>query len=656
MDAVLEDATIHQRRQTLRRLANSSGLDDAYSTTLNRMQEQKKSRVKLGMEAQMWISHSERPLKVEELCHALAVEVGATELNVENVPSIRTLLSCTLGLVTVDEQASTVRLIHFTLQEYLEAQPNWFITPHSMMAEICLTYLNFHSICELSTTLDIVPLTAPFLHYASCHWGFHARQEMTETVKRLALRLFQRDSNHISVDILLRGPAFGYLPRWGGHGGRRLDIFGVTGLHCISYMGITEVAIDMVNMERWDLNGRDWSGATPLMWAIRYGNYPLAKLLLEQEEVDPGLSDRWGRTPLTHAAEAGQEEAVRLLLERGDVNPGLSDKDGRTPLSYAAGSGHEGMVKILLERGVNPDPSDSCGRTPLSYAAGSEHEGVMKIFLGRGDVNPNSSDKLGLTPLSYAAKSGHESVVKILLEREDVDPDPRDEDGRTLLSYVAGSGYEGVVKILLEREDVDPNPRDEVGRTPLSYAAESGHEDVVKMLLERMDVNPNSSDKHGMIPLSYATESGHEGVVRVLLERGDLKNDSPDLDHWTLLSPAPRARHSDMMRLLSERRPNPAMTQEITPEEVELGPVSQQTGITSNRRYQIRNAISLLDKSPVHQVDTPLSPVSTPAPMSDTAADTAADPDILWPSRPLKSDQATPPPLPPSKRKRFPFS
>jgi len=38
------------------------------------------------MEALMWTSFSERQLKAEELSHALEAEVGATDLNADNVP------------------------------------------------------------------------------------------------------------------------------------------------------------------------------------------------------------------------------------------------------------------------------------------------------------------------------------------------------------------------------------------------------------------------------------------------------------------------------------------------------------------------------------------------------------------------------------------
>ena len=56
----------------------------------------------------MWISHAERPLKADELCHTLAVEIGSPSLNTENVPSIGALLAYCKGLVVVEKETSTV--------------------------------------------------------------------------------------------------------------------------------------------------------------------------------------------------------------------------------------------------------------------------------------------------------------------------------------------------------------------------------------------------------------------------------------------------------------------------------------------------------------------------------------------------------------------
>ena len=95
------------------------------------------------MEMLMWLSHSERALNTNELCHALGVEIGSTDLNSQNIPAIETLLGCSLGLVTVEASSYTVRLVHYTLQEYLSDNAELFPSPHAMIAEVCLTYVNF---------------------------------------------------------------------------------------------------------------------------------------------------------------------------------------------------------------------------------------------------------------------------------------------------------------------------------------------------------------------------------------------------------------------------------------------------------------------------------------------------------------------------------
>lgn len=43
----------------------------------------------------------------------------------------------------MDKEGPTVRLIHFTLQEYLSSSPDFFVGGvRSTLAETCLTYLN----------------------------------------------------------------------------------------------------------------------------------------------------------------------------------------------------------------------------------------------------------------------------------------------------------------------------------------------------------------------------------------------------------------------------------------------------------------------------------------------------------------------------------
>ena len=482
VDAILGEVTLCQRRKKLDEMTKRQGLGDAYAATLSRVMAQPRSKSKLGMEALMWVYHAERPLKIGELCHALGVR-GSVDLDIMDIPPMRTLLRCSLGLVTVEKSSSIVRLVHYTLREYLSHNPNLFPNPHSRIAEACLTYLNYQHVRGFSPALSSVPPTAPFVEYASCYWGTHAGLETTESVKILALRLLDGYDKHVSSKmLLLRGEGI-WNPPLDQEGTPR----GFTGLHGAAYMGCVEITVALLELRKWDVQATDFNGNTAICWAARRGHEEVVRVLLELSDANPDKGDRWGQTPLSWAAENGHEGVVRTLLERNDVNPNGADEYGRTPLFGAAMNGHEMVVRRLLERGgVNPDKPDRSNRTPLSRAAQNRCEGVVRMLLELEEVDPNIADT---------------------------------EDGRTPLSFAAENGHVVVVRMLLEREDVDPNTVDtEYGQTPLSFAAANGHEGVVKMFLERDDVNPNMADEWGLTPLSLATTYGHEGIIRLLQE------------------------------------------------------------------------------------------------------------------------------------------
>jgi len=492
-------------------MPDGSGLGEVYGATIERIKAQDGDKSRLGMAALMWISHAERPLQADELCHALAVRLGSTDFNTDNVPSISTLVGCCQGLITVDKGASTVRLIHFTLQEYLSSHLDIFSRPHSAMAEICLTYLNSQQVKALPTSPSPNTQSTPFLEYCSVYWGVHAKRELSDCARLLALELLKGCYNQISTKFLLAQVK--HFRVYARHL-TTLSPFG--GLHCASFFGIVEVVAGLIEVG-YDINEGDFFGRTPLGWAAHNGHEEVVKLLLEREEVSPDKLDLDGHTPLSLAAWNGHEGVVKILLGREEVNPDKPNNNGHTPLSLAAWDGHEGVVRILLEREeVNSNKPDKNGRTPLSYAAYYGHEGVVKILLEREEVDPDRPDNDDQTPLSNAARGGHEGVVEMLLRKQEVNPDAPNYDGRTPLSLAALFGHEGVVKILLRREEVNPDKPDDHGRTPLSRAASSGHEGVVKILLGREEVNPNKPRNDGQTPLSLATGSSYGRVVALL--------------------------------------------------------------------------------------------------------------------------------------------
>ena len=544
IEAILHESTIHRRREKLSKMAHGLGLGDVYDATIERIKAQAGDKPKLGIAALMWISHAERPLQADELCHALAVELGSTDFNTGNVPSISILVSCCQGLITVDKEASTVRLIHFTLQEYLSTHPDIFNRPHSAMTEICLTYLNTQQVKALSTSYFPNSWSTPFLDYCSVNWGVHAKKELSGCARSLALELLKEHYGRIPTKLLftqLKGLYVVPRTTWSPF----------SGLHCASFFRITEVVATLIERGCYDINEEDFSGCTPLAWAACNGHEGVVKILLGREEVVPDKPDNYGKTPLLLAALFGHEGVVKMLLEREEVDPNKPDRWGETPLSFAARNGHEGVAKVLLGRGeVSPNRPDNGDRTPLSWAARKGQEGMVKILLGQEGVNPDRPNIYGQTPLSNAARYGHEGAVTILLEREEVDPDKPDNWGQTPLSYAAGGGHEGVVKILLEREEVNPDNPDNRGRTPLRYAAQNGHGVAMKVLLGRQDVNPGKPDIRGRTPLSLAAGAGHEGAVKILLGRGEVSPDKPDNHGRTPLSIAIMNRRKRVVALL----------------------------------------------------------------------------------------------------------
>jgi len=543
----LQESTIYRRREKLNKMTDGLGLGDAYAATIERIKAQDGDKPRLGMEALMWISHAERPLRADELCHALAIELGSRDFNSGNLPSISTLVGCCQGLITVDKEESTVRLIHFTLQEYLSAHPDIFSQPHSAMAETCLTYLNSQQIKALPADLSPATLNMPFLEYCSFHWGAHAKRELSDSTKSLSLELLQEYDGHISAGFFpeqvesLRFREFDINSRYNG-------------LHCASFFGIVEVAAALIEIGSYDINGGDPWGHTPLSWAARNGHEGVVITLLRTQEVNPDKPDNSAQTPLSFAAWGGHEGVVKILLGYEEVNPENPTDYGRTPLLHAAWGGHEGVVRILLGREeVDPDKRDDGGQTPLSFAAEWGHEGVVKILLGRKEVNPDKSSVYGQTPLWHAAQNGHEGVVNILLGQERVDPDRADTYGQTPLLCAAWGGYEGVVNVLLARKEVNPDKPDSGGQTPLFYAARYGREEVVKILLRREEVNPGRTSVCGETPLSYAARSGREGVVKILLEREEVNPDLPDDDGRTALAHAAQNGHAGVVKILRER-------------------------------------------------------------------------------------------------------
>ena len=373
LDGILQETTVRGRRERLGVIADGLGLGGAYDAMLDRIRAQCIPRWRLGVAALMWLCYSERPLRAEELCLALGVEIGSVDYNAENAPSIQTVLSCCQGLVVKDEEGSTVRLSHFTLQEYLTSHPSFFQSPHAIIAETCLTYLNCRQVVDLLAFGFQSPQYPAFLEYSALHWGTHMKKEPSARGAALALKLFNQFERHVSAKLLLehtlRQNSLDSITGFSGFGG----------LHCASMFGVVEVVRALIEIGGVDINRVDDTGATPLIWASRGGHWGAVEVLLGREDIIPDWPDGYGQTPMSWAARNGHEEVVELFLRRRGIDPNSVDYYGQTPISHAAENGHVAVVKLLLQReDIHPNTPDIWGQTALSYASRWKDEFVAQ--------------------------------------------------------------------------------------------------------------------------------------------------------------------------------------------------------------------------------------------------------------------------------------
>lgn len=563
-------------RRALENLPNGSdALDKSYHNAMERIQGQEVGFQEVAKLVLSWIVCANRPLTTSELQHALAVEVGDSELGEDNLQEIEEMVSVCAGLVTVDEESDIIRLVHYTTQEYFErTQSLWFPDAQTTIATTCVTYLLFDAFkggpCSTNEEFKARLRDNILYDYAARNWGHHVRASSTrmeDEILDLKVQEFLESKLQVSAAAQAMMAPKSNDVYWIYPGIAQNEFLGV---QLAAYLGLKKAILALLDNGHHP-DPKDKLHDRPLSLAAQNGHNVIVKLLLANDSVDPDFKDSpYGRTPLSYAAGNGHEAVVKLLLDKDSVDPDSKDLYyGQTPLSWAAENGHKEVVELMLTmNGVDPDCMEiSYGQPPLSLAAKNGHEAVVKLLLANDGVDPDFKDKNGQTPLALAATNGHNEVVKLLLSENGVNPDSKDiKYGRTPLSWAAenrheeeinlllardgiyldskdkwdqttpsqavGNAHKEIVKLLLAENGVEPDSKDTYyGRTPLSWAAENGHEEIVKLLLASDGVDPDSKDKHGKTPLLWAAAKGHKNVVNLLLPENGIDPDSKDIDY-----------------------------------------------------------------------------------------------------------------------------
>lgn len=468
---------------------------------------------------------AKRPLRIDELSHALAVKAGSTTFDKDRITdadvSEATARSCA-GLIVLDKTNNTVNMFHKTLHDYLvDNHSKWFPDGGESLGRTCVAYLSLEdfahgpcpevdpsSLWSRSLAQDKTQLLRkrfvqyPFYEYASQHWPDHIRGSQSETAD-VVLR-FLADAKKLSAS-------------------------------CQTLKLTAPETKDVYVAARFSLE-------RSLVHCLQRHRLPL---------YDVNARDHDGRTLLSYAAEMNSLEAVRLLLEAGADLSMESEGKGfgaSTPLLYAASRGHADTVTLLLDKGADVRSKDREGRSALAHASKCGSQAVTQLLLERG-ADPNSRDLSQRTPLFYAAAAGSESVVELLLERG-VWVNLTDCEMQTPLHLAVKAGSDYLISILIAKgANVDAEGRGH-GDTPLSRAFEAGAESAFELLLKSgAGMGPSRSAEN---LLNRAMQTGSKTMERLLVSAGvKLQDGWADMLQLQLLSDnGAKANKEDICRLL----------------------------------------------------------------------------------------------------------
>ena len=141
------------------------------------------------------------------------------------------------------------------------------------------------------------------------------------------------------------------------------------------------------------------------------GYLEIVKLLIKNG-TNINKKDNSGSTPLIYACKSIDVEIVKLLVKNG-ANINEKDDNGNTPLIFSSYNGNLEIVKLLIKNGANINQLDTYGWTPLIFSSYNGNLEIVKLLIENG-ANIIGKAKYGKNALQYAKENNQIEIIKYL--------------------------------------------------------------------------------------------------------------------------------------------------------------------------------------------------------------------------------------------------
>lgn len=283
-----------------------------------------------------------------------------------------------------------------------------------------------------------------------------------------------------------------------------------------------------------------------LLQACKNNQKSVVQTFLKRGGIDVNKRDESGNTPLIYVCLKNARDLVKLLIDNGaDVN--LGNQRNRMPLHFAAETGNAEIISLLVDAGADVNGTDNNGVTPLMLMAQNGKTDAAIKFIKNQEVDVKIKDNDNRMAIDYATSCGLRELVKALSQEEE----HTDAYGNTTLHHACWNNQGEVVKVLLEKDSDSVNKLNDDGESPLILAVKRSNLVIAELLLAA-GAKTDCADINGVMPLHIAANNGDLFIGKALLTAGASIN-IKTTDGQTPLILATRNSKNDFTAMLIEK-------------------------------------------------------------------------------------------------------